>query len=148
MSKANVQLTHYVLKPQLFLDPQNPEAVTANIELDTLHCPPAKTLQAWYEAIDCNTVDIVTLRLADAVVDIVVDDEGLLKPNNAPQATILGYVITDDMGYEYPLAGTLVFAGVDQEDGETVDCPLTRDQIQQLIDEDRIRTVGLNSPYN
>ena len=145
-------LTHFSLTPRLFLDTDNPEAVTADIQVDELRVPikpdgSADSLEAWYQAIDCRTVDIVTVLLDEQVIDIVVDDEGLMKPNNAPQDTILGYVITDDMGYEFPLAGVIVLAGSNDE-GETISCPLTPEQITQLIEDDRIRTVGINSPYN
>lgn len=126
---------------------KDPNVYECNVVVQTGRIDPdlfdGNLLAFWYDKIGCSTVDIATLKLMGEVVDIVVDDEGLLKPTDE-NGLLQGWVIIDDDGHERVLVGNLVFSGCDFEDGATIDCPLQRPQIQQLLDTGRIRPVGVN----
>jgi len=108
-------------------------------------------LEFWYQKIGCSLVDIVTVKLNGKIVDIVVDDEGLFtSPDD--EGLLAGWVIMPDepaepdeyFEREKVLVGNLVFSGVDLETGETLSCPLSHKEIQQLADQGRIRPVGVH----
>ena len=91
--------------------------------------PATKTVEPWAiedwqdiaPAIDAETFDVVYLNENTI---IYVDDEGLLKPENAT------FKLKD---YPQPLAGKALVL-CEGPDGETVDCPLTNEQVLELLE--------------
>ena len=64
-------------------------------------------LQAFYETIDCDIIDIVVREVYEKPFDIIVDDEGLLK--EAPIVTAI------DADFQPMLVGTLIFCHHDSK---------------------------------
>lgn len=72
-------------------------------ECGTIEIEPS--LEEYYRLLDCLCIDIVVRRVGGIVFNIVLDDEGLLKPNR------VGGVARD---CEELLAGNLLLFGVDE----------------------------------
>lgn len=70
-------------------------------------------LQDYYSAIRCNTIDIVSRQIGGRYFDIIVDDEGFLKPEDEI------YVSAINSEKHVMLVGTLVFANHDSDGNET-----------------------------
>lgn len=66
-------------------------------------------LEAYYENLNCNTIDIVERKIGGKLFDIVCDDEGLLKDDAKISAI-------SDMG-EAMLVGNLIFV---HNDGDII----------------------------
>lgn len=82
-----------------------------------INLPPKVDLEKCYEVTDCRCIDLVSL---DNSIDIIVDDEGLLKTANfVSTLKIIGYGTIQ-------LAGKLLFLGSDNE-GNFI--PLTTEQM-------------------
>lgn len=82
--------------------------------------PPKVELEKCYEVTNCRCIDLVSL---DNSIDIIVDDEGLLKTGNfVSTIKIIGHGTIQ-------LAGKLLFLGSDSE-GNFI--PLTTEQIEWI----------------
>lgn len=69
------------------------------------------SLKEYYRLIGCDCIDIVVREIDGHPYNIVLDDEGLLKPNR-----ITAMALTSDIfGNTERLAGTLLVFGVDEE---------------------------------
>lgn len=79
-------------------------------------------LDQWYHALKANMIE--TAHYITDQDSILVDEEGLLKPCD--------YFFTYK-GAHQPFAGNGLVVGVD-EDGETVDCIITLEEIEQNVE--------------
>lgn len=66
------------------------------------------TLTDFYRLCDCTCIDITVVRVGGQLVNVVVDDEGLLKPD--PMASVF------DKSGAPRLFGNVVFLGMNDED--------------------------------
>ena len=71
------------------------------------------TLQDYYGTIQCNCIDIVRRKIGERWFDVIVDDEGWLKPEEEI------FVSAIDSRRRVDLVGTLIFANHDDEGNET-----------------------------
>lgn len=107
-------------------------------------------LEIYYEAIGCSLIDVTEVKLLDTLVSIIIDDEGVFKPDDALSELTgrkfsgrRGFRIIDDYGVERILFGKIVLAGLDTETGTTIGCPLTSEEVNLLILNQRIKPVIL-----
>ena len=80
-------------------------------------------LETFYNLLNCNTIDIVSRRVAGVAVRIICDDEGYFKPNPKVGAHTLFNVSP-------PLVGNLIFAGTEDNEGNLTD--LTDNEIARI----------------
>lgn len=92
-------------------------------------------LQGYYEALNCDIIDIVERTLGDNTYDIICDDEGLLKDNYTVSAI--------DKGMHVMLVGRIFLCHHDDEgeltslnDDEIIDI-LKHCRLYKLAHEDR-----------
>ena len=78
-------------------------------------------LQTYYDIIGCDTIDIVSRRFAGKYLDVICDDEGLLK--DGARLTAI------DVNSRPMLVGTLIIVDHDDE-GETVS--LTAEDVKRV----------------
>lgn len=95
--------------------------IVYNAEKQTLEEAVITNYKDYYKHLECRTFDVVSLGRK---MSIFVDDDGLF---------VTPLFLTMVLGYDQPLAGNLVFAGGVDSDGETLSCPLTKRQIQNVI---------------
>ena len=81
-------------------------------------------LIAWYKAIDCDCIDIVSRKVGGKYLEIVCDDEGLLK--GSPVVT----AINKQNKSEVMLVGSLVFYGGVDANGDLID--ITKDDVKRI----------------
>lgn len=81
-------------------------------------------LTAWYKAIDCDCIDIVSRKVGGKYLGIVCDDEGLLK--GSPVVT----AINKQNKSEVMLVGSLVFYGGVDANGDLID--ITKDDVKRI----------------
>ena len=70
----------------------------------------ASELEDYYRLIGCDCIDIVARKIGDKYLEIICDDEGLLKENPRISAV--------DKNMKPTLVGNLLIAGPTDEDGE------------------------------
>ena len=90
-------------------------------------------LKSAYKNIGCDCVDIVRVTMLGHVLSIWVDDNGRINSQND---SVRGFVIRTDSGDVIPLAGNIFITGDADENGETMTSPLTRIEVQQLLEAD------------
>jgi len=78
----------------------------------------ANGLNDYYKYLECDCIDITTAMVNGNVVNIIVDDEGLMKENPVLSAF---YVDENETEWEGALAGNLLFCGEADEEGELTD---------------------------
>ena len=83
-------------------------------------------LDECYKHINCRCIDIVTGSYKGEYVDIVVDDEGLLKDTTIINP--IAWYLYSKCDKDYLIVGNAILVGTN-EDGETIDVP------QLFIDE-------------
>lgn len=130
-------INQYYLKPT-FVDGQ------PTVRLGHLNFNEGDALQAWYDAIGCDCIDIVYAEIHGFTVDLVVDDEGLLKigsQGGEHDDTLLGFQVTTDTGHTLTLAGTLVFSKANAE-GDTVSSEVRPRDIENMLATRRIRPIA------
>ena len=88
------------------------------IEISGQRCDHDKLLETFTGILKCRYVDVVNIELAGQPVTVWVDDEGLML--NTDSGNVLGFLVTDDHGREYPLAGNLVLTGGVDDDGNSL----------------------------
>ena len=69
------------------------------------------SLKEYYRLIGCDCIDIVVREIDGHPYNIVLDDEGLLKPNRITAMSLT----SDVFGNTERLAGTLLVFGLDEE---------------------------------
>lgn len=84
-------------------------------------------LQDYYSALRCDTIDIVRRKIGGRYFDIIVDDEGFLKPEDEI------YVGAIDSNRNVALVGSLIFANYDGEGNETDLTDMDVEHIQNYI---------------
>lgn len=95
-----------------FVDPENNTAEPCTIE---------KSLDAYYELLQCDLIDIVSRSIGEEFYYIICDDEALLKADPIPSAI--------DRKGEVVLCGPIFIVN---DDGECDVCSLTPDDIKHL----------------
>lgn len=107
------------------------------------------TLDEYYAALHCDTIDIVTRKIGGRLFSIVCDDEALLKDDP---------IVSAISGRRKPmLFGSLFVVSADNEDGELVG--LTDDECRYVFDHltpvtladdeaERLRTILVLSPVD
>ena len=84
-----------------------------------------------YKIIDCRCIDIVTGIHNDNYVDMVVDDEGLLKDTAITNP--IAWYLYSKCDPDYPIVGNVVLVGTNDE-GETVDIPqVFLDELDEIV---------------
>lgn len=83
-------------------------------------------LDEYYRLIHCDCIDIVMREVQGRRYNIVLDDEGLLKPNRISVTS----VDTDLFGNQERLAGSLLIFGVDEIEYDLRS--LTDDEVEQI----------------
>lgn len=83
----------------------------------------ADTLDTWYKLLDCDCIDIVSTTVGDVDVDIVCDDEALLKGNPIFRAT--------NRHREPALFGKLFVCGRADAEGDLTS--LTTEQCDEIL---------------
>ena len=73
-----------------------------------------------YEHINCRCIDITTGVYKEHYIDIVVDDEGLLKDDCI--ANPIAWYLYSKCDARYPIVGNALLIGTDDE-GNTIDVP-------------------------
>ena len=73
-----------------------------------------------YEHIKCRCIDITTGVYEDNYIDIVVDDEGLLKDTLIVNP--IAWFLYSKCDPRYPIVGNALLIGTNEE-GETIDVP-------------------------
>lgn len=81
------------------------------------------SLESFYEALHCTTIDIVSRIIAGKRVDIVCDDEALLK--DRPRISAI------TPGYEATLFGSLFVVGPADEEGNLTS--LSKSEIKEIM---------------
>lgn len=99
-------------------------------EIQSYIIPRKDLLKAAYQAIDCDTVDVVNTQLNGREVSIWVDDNGRLSNT---EKLLNGFVVVDEQGYQHELAGTIFLTGGADEQGETLTCPLALPDLHKLL---------------
>lgn len=79
-------------------------------------------LNSIYEAIGCERIDIISVN-GPIKFDIYVDDEGLLKANDF-------FMVA---GYPQPVAGSALVVGLEDDDGNTEDAPMSLALIKKMV---------------
>ena len=87
-------------------------------------------LQDYYRLLDCSLIDITGTRVKDQCFDVIVDDEGLLKP-----APVLSFLTSGNQ----PLVGNLLFSRFNPADGdesglEPEDFPLIAGAVKDCVE--------------
>lgn len=127
MSKIKViKLTQGILKPEV-------------IEIDK-----DKFLDECYKHINCRCIDVVTGIYDDFYVDIVVDDEGLLRDDTIVNP--IAWFLYSKCDFDAPIVGNAILCG-STEDGDTVS--LSGDFLNKLGDlqfatMDKLHELSLN----
>jgi len=121
----------------------NEDVHTPTLALMPASCSREDTLKTFYKEIDCTTIDMVRLQIAGKNAYIAVDDNGLFRSypeleTQTGQSIIPGWLVKDDDDRELRLVGNIVFHGIDDE-GDTSDCPLSYEEMVELISTKRIR---------
>lgn len=80
-----------------------------------------KSLDSYYETLNCNLIDITTRKIGGKYFDIICDDEGLYKENP--------FVSAINENHEACLVGRLFIA---QHDGQGNEMSLTDDEIKLI----------------
>jgi len=88
------------------------------VEISGKKCDREQLLPTFRGILKCQYVDVVNLTLAGQPVTVWVDDEGLMR--NTDSGTVLGFLVIDDEGREYALAGNLILTGGVSQDGESL----------------------------
>ena len=102
------------------------------------------------QQIDCRTIERVEVTLQGKQVTIWLDEEGLYQRNEAFESLagpgkLIGFLVQDDDGRKYPIAGTLVLTGSDNDDSERVnDVPFNQATLRELFGS-QITPVTINS---
>lgn len=91
-------------------------------------------LSEYYKLIGCDCVDFVTRLIDGHPYNIILDDEGLLKPNRVTAISTM----VDMFGDPERLAGSLLIFGVDRNDLDTGNAPLTDHEVMQISNHVRI----------
>lgn len=82
-------------------------------------------LDEYYRLIGCRCVDFAVREISGRSYNIVLDDEGLLKPNRITAASLQ----SNAFGTQERLAGNLLIFGVDEDDFEHGCRSLTDDEL-------------------
>jgi hypothetical protein len=97
----------------------NPKAETiTECFIDTL-----KGLEDYYTQLECQTFDIAHIGNGH---DVYIDDEGLLNIQHDTKFFSIE-------GYYQPLVGNGIVMGFNAEDGETINCTLTIDEVKARV---------------
>lgn len=88
-----------------------------------LTLPAGGMLKALYEAIQCDTVDVVYM---DHGLCAYVDDEGLFKPDQ-------DFWRLREWQHDTCIAGRAVVVGDPDEDGNDTDCPIGVDELRERL---------------
>ena len=72
------------------------------------------TLTEMYRLIGCDCIDIIVRHVNEHPFNIVLDDEGLLKPNRITAVSVMSNIF----GTQEKLAGSMLVFGVDEEDDD------------------------------
>lgn len=72
------------------------------------------TLAEMYRLIDCDCIDIIVRHVNEQPFNIVLDDEGLLKPNRITAVSVM----SDIFGTQEKLVGNMLIFGVSEEDDD------------------------------
>ena len=91
-----------------------------NCDVREIEC---NNLDDYYNAIDCNTIDIVSRRIGDGWYDIIVDDEGLLADNPIPSALDVEHMTV-------MLVGNLI---ISKHDGAGNEISLDDDNVDEVM---------------
>ena len=86
------------------------------------------TLDEYYRLIGCRCVDFIIREIDGHPYNIILDDEGLLKPNRIAAVSAK----SDICGNKEHLAGNILIFGVDAEDFEHGCKSLTDDELLQI----------------
>lgn len=99
--------------------------------LTTQEIPRIDSLERMYQLLDVSLVERVEVKLAGEVVTIWCDEESLFKiePGELYGLT----TIKDDDGRKVQLLGKLLFTGDEDEEGNTLDCPLSESDFRDLL---------------
>lgn len=99
----------------------------------------ANCLKDYYKLIGCRTIDIVSRKIGDIDVEIVIDDEGALV--RTPKVSAV-----DIIGQTSLYGNLLVASGRVTEDGELTE--LTQDEIDAILENVAEVTTGYyKEPY-
>lgn len=99
----------------------------------------ANCLKDYYKLIGCRTIDIVSRKIGDIDVEIVIDDEGALV--RTPKVSAV-----DIIGQTSLYGNLLVASGRVTEDGELTE--LTQDEIDSILENVTEVTTGYyKEPY-
>ena len=98
----------------------------------------ASELEDYYRLIGCDCIDITTRKIGDRYLEIICDDEGLLKNN--PRVSAIDNLMKP------ALVGNLLIAGPVDEDGELTslsdeDISIIKDNILSAIAADRLTNI-------
>lgn len=85
-------------------------------------------LEEYYRLIGCRCVDFITREIDGHPYNIILDDEGLLKPNRIAAISVQ----SDIWGNQERLAGNLLIFGVDEDDYEHGCKSLTDEELLQI----------------
>lgn len=115
--------THFMQKEErmraYFINSETDEHEAIDIE---------PTLEEYYRLIGCRCVDFIMRDIDDTPYNIILDDEGLLKPNRVTAVS----VHSDIWGNQEHLAGNLLIFGVDPDDFEHGCKSLTDNELLQI----------------
>lgn len=82
-------------------------------------------LEEYYRLIGCRCVDFAVREISGRLYNIILDDEGLLKPNRVSAVSVW----SNAFGAQEHLAGNLLIFGVDEDDFEHGCRSLTDDEL-------------------
>ena len=85
-------------------------------------------LDEYYRLIGCRCVDFIIREINGHPYNIILDDEGLLKPNRIAAVSVQSNVF----GTQEHLAGNLLIFGVDENDFEHGCRSLTDEELMQI----------------
>lgn len=85
-------------------------------------------IRAWHELLHCDCLDRAEVSRnpqETRAIDIWVDDEGFMRDQPAPTFRVRGYA--------NPLCGYGLVLGANLVNGESIDAPLGKERMEQLI---------------
>jgi hypothetical protein len=99
-----------------------------------------KDLDSYYKAMDCELIDVVQVKLGSRKYDIIVDDEGMLKPDfviTAVDPTLERYLAGNILIAKYTGNGN--FGSISETDIKNIENNL----LKRIVDDNRIAPVIL-----
>jgi len=106
------------------------KAIQIDVQNKTINEVESEGLQDIYKHLNCQAFDVVNMS---ADVDCYIDDEGLLKSGYIDEDGVRHNLSGFKVGDSNVLMGNGLLVGVPNMEGESTDCPITKEIVEQMI---------------